>query len=50
MRRVTASTNAISKVSDAPCEVPGQQLCDLNFDNHVHGNAQFLGQSDIKHI
>ena len=30
--------------------VPGWQLCDLNFDNHVHGNAQFLGQSDIKHM
>jgi len=30
--------------------MPGQQLCDQNFDNHVHGNAQLVGQSDIKHM
>jgi len=25
-------------------------LSDLNFDNHIHGNAQFLGESDMKHM
>jgi len=40
----------ISKASDDPCEVLSEQLCDLIFNNHIHGNAQFLGQSDIKHM
>jgi len=27
-----------------------QVSSDLNFDNHVRDNAQFPGQSDIKHM
>jgi len=27
-----------------------QQFYDLNFDNHLQGNARVLGQSNTKHM
>jgi len=37
-------TEEISNASNALWDVPGQQFCDLNFDNYVHGDVQFIGQ------
>jgi len=38
------------KAIDAPCKAPDQLFCDLNVDNHVHVDAEFIGQINIKHI
>ena len=39
----------ISNATDAPGDVLGQQFCDLNFDNHVHGDAH-IGRINVKRM
>ena len=43
-------TQEISKASDAPGKVLGQQFYNQKFENHVHGDAQFKGRIDIEHM
>jgi len=40
----------MTQTSDVSWNVLGKQFCDLNFDNHVNGDAQFKILIDIKHV
>jgi len=55
---INSNLNLVSKMSTLPplgkiLRTPvflGQQFCDLNFDNHVHGGAQFIRRINIKRM